>query len=433
MFLIKEKMTKSRVKNFFINISHYPILLFASVLMMAKTLVYANGLPVASYGLIAKLILWSPFCSFFMSLGVGALAIKKLPEYYDQAKIILANNIVSLFYVVTLAALVLLQLIVSMLCCLNLLNAIFLLLPIYSTSQAFFLFHASLERSKRMYIRYSCIMFFRGVVLLATLIVSVQYTNRVSALILIETLVNFIFLHKNIQLRKYFKLLGFSLGRLFRVWLTKRDKKTLRASSTLGLTNVILMIYFGLDNILASLLLPNNVYAKYALAAIIFSVCTTIQAIINSNVYTNIGVLIGRDLYKESLRYLNMISVALFAAFVIFIWPVYEILKQIILLHLSKYTASIPIILVLLLSGFFRLADFYTSFLILCDKERIIIFCSILFSLVGCVFLVIISDFWGGLTTEIFAYFSLALSFVMYVSCFLFSHIICFKNEKISA
>ncbi len=424
-------MIKIKAKNLFKNMSHYPLLLFASVLMMTKSLVYAHGLPIASYGLIAKLILWSSFCLFFMSFGIYALALKKLPVYYDQVKKILVVNIISNFYVVTLATSVFIQLLVCILYCFNILNVIFLWLPIYSISQALFLFHTSLQRSKKRFVSYSYIMLFRAALLLATLIISIQYTKSIVILIFIETLLNFIFSHKNMQLRNYFKIMRSSLTRLFRVGLTQRHKKTLKAALLLGLSDVVLLVYFGLDNILASLLLPTSVYAKYAFAALIFSVCTTIQRIINSNVYTHSGVLIGRGLYKKPFNSISKISVALFATFTVFIWPVYEIIKHTILLYLPKYAASIQIIIVLLLSGFFRLTDFYTSFLILCDKERFIIFCSILFAFFGCVLLVIISDFWGGLTTEIFAYFSLALSFVMYVSCFLFSYILCFKNEKV--
>lgn len=146
-----------------------------------------------------------------------------------------------------------------------------------------------------------------------------------------------------------------------------REAFALMAVMVIGFTLV------NIDRWLAATWLSAQQFAWYAFAWILLAISQSAHSIINSSVYPSLArryVLKGRP---SSFMLAAKVSFSLLIVAILFILPAYYFMKVLILNWFSDYFVSIKLIPIFLALALVRLTDFWSSYLVIIGKERLLL------------------------------------------------------------
>ena len=352
--------------------------------MMCKSLIYAHYLSYEDYAALSKSFLASTYLLMFCGLGMQLYLLKKLPIFYVNNQHDEAKGALALTFLVYLAILVLFffgVFVAWVLLFRAQQNLIFCVVPIYTLSQVIFSLVTINIRSQAKYVPFSVFYFARAILVIIAAVCYGKFLSLTFVALLLESTCNVLVCAKPL-------LSAFSKVQLLGL-LAKLDWKKLREGLVLLAVNGISLLFLSLDKIVGIFFLSNREFAPYAFAVIVFSIFESMQFFINTSIYTELGRLVGQGNYKKAFKVSKVVFVVILAIMMVGYFPGYWLLHWLIVHFMPKYQSSLALVKYIMISGFFLLANFFSSYAILMDKEWLLCRC-LAIALVIAVFVVLV-------------------------------------------
>lgn len=355
---------------------YFPLLMTAMALMMLRPVLIAailtpDKFAIYSYGLLAS----STFC-MLGCLGLQPMLQRRMPAdlmigRVIASKILLIQAVgiaIFIFFVLSLFGLI--GFVVGGTDDFGLMLGLF-----HGLSQQLFLIATLESKSRGKPLLFGWQNFLRAFwVVIAALTVAL-YTQTAEAVILIEAIISIFLSYKIIRNFISSKNFGFT----FFYKISARRIKKINWASSFSLMVVMLagFLLTNLDRWIAASQYPRDLFAYYAFAAIVLTSLQSVQVVINTAVYPALVRKIKLYGRSEAFRMASRISIIMLFIGCIIAWPIYEIIKTIISNFLSEYTSSLNIIFVFVFVGIIRASDFYTSYLIVIQREKTVLFVNV--------------------------------------------------------
>ncbi|MBN9007087.1 MAG: hypothetical protein J0H40_16935 [Rhizobiales bacterium] len=351
---------------------YVPLLAIALILMMVRRVVMAHVFSPEEFAAFsAGLLIASAFLMIGV-LGLYPLLQRELPSYFatgrEQAgRILLAQNIlVALVLLLPFAAIALL---VGPYVKLTPWEAI--ISAANGLSQQLFLTATVESRSRLNPLRFSLENLVRavGVVLLSVAVAMI--THSAAATLLIEAIVtgigSFLIMRPFVQVAKYKWSHSYILAARH---VTSIDWRTSRA---LLLVSALSFLILSADSWFAASLLSQSAFAAYAFIATVGTSAQSIQSILNASLFPSLAHSMAKvGLFATFRLALVAIVITLFLGGFAAV-PMFYILRTLISEYFSAYGETITILPIALAVSVIRVSDFWSSYLIVIKKEKLII------------------------------------------------------------
>ncbi len=349
--------------------TYIPLLIVSTGLLFAKNLVYAKLLPVASFGSLSQSLLISSTFANFAGAGLQLLGHKVLPRNYARGQFDAVTDLIgSALGVFGLASAVAaagmgLALVLGLLrsvpwWCATLLCAM---------AQYAFVLRLIDLKSDLHFIKHAIVSAIRAMSLLACGALVAHLSHNVAAVLGTEGLVTLL-LAMPICARGRGREAGRKAVRLWseHAWLQANISGALRL---LWLNSTMTLLY-SLDRWSGLLLLSEHEYGILALGLMALVVFDTAQTIINVAAYPLMGRMIARGDRHRAFRLATLATLSIVGMTAVRYMPAIWLLDYLLRHYLTAYVDAAVVIKIAVLAGALRLADFYGSFAILCDRER---------------------------------------------------------------
>lgn len=184
----------------------------------------------------------------------------------------------------------------------------------------------------------------------------------------------------------FFKILSLALKRLDR--LDWRSSLSLLGATLMGfvLTNA--------DRWIAASFFTREFFAIYAFAWIILAVSQSIQAIINSSLFPAMARTYARKGRLPTLKMVYLWGGGLILTGVVGMWPAVQLISWAVAEWFSDYRSAISIIPIFYLLAVVRVSDFWTGYLVICSRERVVLLINVVIVALG--LSVFSCYFWAG-------------------------------------
>ncbi|WP_309045381.1 lipopolysaccharide biosynthesis protein [Marinobacter sediminicola] len=399
---------------------YIPILALAMGLMMLRPLMMARIFDTAGFAIYgAGLLVSSTFC-MFGCLGLQPMLQRKMPADFFNGKeiaslvLLLQGIIVAVFCAFVVSSVGLMDFQIA-----GLTPKSFLISLLHGLSQQVFILATVESRSRGEPLRFSFQNLIRAVVVVFFAGVVGLYTRSPAAALFVEA---------SLSLLVSWRILAIVLSgrqviptKLFQ--LAFRRLPRIRWRDALALMAVML-IGFGLTSIdrwFAASWLTVDEFAQYVFAWILLTASQSFQSIVNSSVYPSLARRLASDSRRSSFRLAAKVSFLFLSIGFILMWPACYIFSYIISVWFAEYSSALLLIPIFLVIAVVRLSDFWTSYLIIVGKERLLLVVNVAAGVI--VFIVWLNAFWldlGGNGSALkLAWLALALTISNYicVSC----------------
>jgi len=348
---------------------YVPILGLGMALTMVRVLVYARILSNQAFAELNLVLIISTISMTFVGFGLFSDLQRKMPIDLQRHAVALAVARLVLAIAGTLAvASVGLPLVLAA-------AASGLLAPIagpigivHGLSQQLFLAATTESRSARETLRYSTQSLVRALLIIGLAVPVAMASGSAVMALATEALLNF-------------AAAGLIILRTTSRYNIRREEVLRQLSGLWKQVNTSAMAYLVLfsfvvaassnvDRWLAAKFLPTTEFAYYSFAAIITMMAYSTQALLNAAIYPAIA---GRLAIspESAFRMSAKSSCAMLACGLIACLPGIPLAKWIISSHFPDYLDALPLITAMAISGAFRLANFWTSFLIIAEMQRL--------------------------------------------------------------
>jgi O-antigen/teichoic acid export membrane protein len=349
-------------------IVYFPLLVTASALQFFKGFVYAQLLPVEAFGSFNQAILFVTTFASFAGCGFPLLAAKVLPQYYLREDTTQADDLLGSAIGIGLAALLASLAVVAFAAALGALSSLtwWSAVLFYGFFQYVFTIKLSDIRSELRFVDFALLSACRAILFLAGGALTAWLTRNVVITLLYELVITAILswpIAAKGRSRKIYRKVRHLIAH--HEWLAANMGAALKL---LWLTGT-LTIAAALDKWAGVLMLNDAEYGVYALGIVILTVFEAAQFFVNVAAYPIMGRMVGAGNYEASFRFAKRATLIVAVLSVALYLPALYAVDWLIPRFLVKYTASIGVIHVLIIAGCFRLADFYGSLAILCNRE----------------------------------------------------------------
>lgn len=348
---------------------YVPVLIGATALLFAKSLVYARLLPVDGFGALNQALLVAATFASFAGAGLQLLAHKLLPQYHGagdtESADMLLSSAVGVFSIAVAGAAAAIGIAwlggwihgvsvwyATLLC---------------AVSQYLFLLKLIEIKSELRFLRHGLLSLLRALFLLCAGAAAAAVWKDIVAVLVVEGAVTLV-------------LAGEMFGRV-RGWpIVRRGVKSqsqrqwlmrhLPAALRLLWLNSTVTVLYALDRWAGIALLTDREYGIYALGLIVVVVLETLQMVVNVSAYPLMGRMIAAGEHRRAFRFATAATLIVATGTAVFYAPFVILLDDLVRAWLPEYAEATSIIKVVAVAGALRLADFYGSFAILCDQER---------------------------------------------------------------
>lgn len=129
-------------------------------------------------------------------------------------------------------------------------------------------------------------------------------------------------------------------------------------------------LFLNADRWFAADLLPHSGFAVYAFAWVLLSVAQSVQIVINASFYPLLARRFASHGRRAAFRLCAIASIGLLAICVAAVWPADWLLGMIVARWFPTYEAAGAIFAIFLIIAALRVADFWTSYLVIVGVER---------------------------------------------------------------
>jgi hypothetical protein len=348
-----------------------PLLVASTAVLFAKNLLYARLLPVAGFGALNEAVLIGATMANFGGAGLQLLANKLLPRYYahgqaDSVAELLASAL-GVFGLVSAAAAAAIG--IALAVGLARSPAWWYAALLYSVAQYCFVLKLIDIKSDLRFVRHASLSAMRALALMVCGAAVAFATRNAIAVLVTEALATLLLagpIGAGTDLRAVARK-ALSLWNR-RVWVTAHLPGALRL---LWLNSTMVML-LALDRWSGLLMLSEREYGILALGLLALVVFDTAQSIINVAAYPIMGRMIARGERQRAFGLATLATAVILGVSALCYLPFVWVLDFLVRNYLSAYVEAAPIAKIAVLAGVLRLADFYASFAILCDREHVL-------------------------------------------------------------
>lgn len=362
-------------------LSYTPLLGLAAFLSLIRITIYSRLLSVGDFGLLSKLLLISSLFGTAGSLGFQLMAQRDLPALFAEGRY--RSGLVALCKAITVTTIS--AVLVSAFSLLNIpiLSVSGFLLCcsiVHGWSQQVFMLAVIDTRSRLEMMRYA------KQVLLKTLAASVVAATIAAlgggpiGIIFAELLVTLL-----LSIRLITAITKNIAKRL--LWeISVRSFKRSDFSTALTLFSSTLLMFFSanIDRWLAADRLKHDDFGLYAFAWISLTAALSFQALLNAGIFPLISRKRKEGHAKAAFRTTASISIATLLAGTVIASMVYVFAQWFLLNKYQRYALALPLIMPLLLAAVLRLADFWSSYLIVMHRQNLLMKIQIFLILIPC-------------------------------------------------
>lgn len=165
------------------------------------------------------------------------------------------------------------------------------------------------------------------------------------------------------------------IGFVLTTKLALRRLNKIHWNDALSLMSVMIIGFMlvNMDRWIAASFLEPAMFAAYAFGWVIITASQSIQTIINSAIYPSLARRYGAHGQLASFKLACKTSLTLLSMSLIMAWPAYKILLFVVEKWFPDYAESGQLMFPFLLVATFRVSDFWSSFLIIVGRERVLL------------------------------------------------------------
>lgn len=398
-----------------------PILATAMALMLGRFLLFAKILDVNSFAELSAIYLVSGIVSMLSSLGLYLDLQRKLPGYLALGQRRAAAAIIWQSLLGTVAIGIVGVAVASAGLSFGSISSTAVILGVFhGVIQQGFLIQTTESRSNNDPLRFSVQSIARAFgILIFAVPISIEFGTAISVVIP-ECFVTGI-MAISISLKTARNL---AIPHRQAAFLGARSFLRMRLGSTLALLLLSLAVTtsISMDRWLSSFVLEPAEFAEYSFASIAMTAALALQGLVNASVFPMIAKRSTIHGVKSAYRLAALTAFGTLAIFLVAIVPAVYVADFLILRFYPKYQDAIPLIPILAIAAAFRISDFWTSFLMIRDRERTSLLVNI--GAAATAFVIWLLTRFGADTPEAgIAYMAACVASLTYIISFVFSHV----------
>lgn len=348
--------------------SYVPLLGLAALVSFAKLLIYAQLTGVESFGSLSKMLLVSTAFGMVGSLGLQAVASRDLPALFARGR---ARR--GLWLLARTAALTTLVAAIGLVAVL-LGTRMFDLSPqelalglVHGWSQQLFLLAAFESRSRLAMTRYARDMLARSASVALAGAAAAGLGAGATGIALVEILLTMLFVALTAQ--RALRLANLTWGWLFGAARVDAAPMPWTRALTLLASTIAIFLSLNVDRWIAAEVLPKPAFGQYAFAWLALVVAQSFQSLLNSSLLPLLAQRRAHGQEASAYRLTRLLTFGLLLTGGTALAPVLWMLNYAVESWMPQYSAALPLMLPLLLASLFRLADFWSSLLIVIERE----------------------------------------------------------------
>jgi len=371
-------------------LSYVPPLGFAAFLSLVRIAIYSYFLSVGDFGLLTKLLLISALFGTVGSFGFQWMAQRDLPVLFAEGRyreglfslckaVIVTTSSALLMSVCSLWNFPVLGVSGFFLCC----------GIVHGWSQQIFMLAAIDTRSRLEMMRYAKQVLFRTVAASVVAIGVAVSDGGPVGIVLAETIVTLLIAVRLIS------TITRDIAKLFLWKNSMRNFKKSDFSAALLLFAGTSLAFFSvnIDRWLAAEHLEYDDFGQYAFAWISLTGALSIQAFLNSGIFPLISRKRKEGKIGAAFKTTAYISFATFFSGSVIAIVLYLFAQWFIPIGYQQYAPALPLIMPLLLAAILRLADFWSSYLIMINRQNLILGIQIFLVLISFLYYSIMNNY----------------------------------------
>ena len=361
----RNKLTPRRLRQLW----YVPLLLLAMALMMLRVLVLARLLDVHGFAQLSLGLLVSSTFGMLGCLGLQSLLQRDMPILLVHGRLIDALVLLLQSTMIAYACAAVAGLAVV-------LGAASGPVPIsvgvlgifHGLSQQVFLLMSTESRSHGEPLRFSVQSLVRAVTVVGLGAMAAAATGSALVVLAIEAAASLVLAHA--MLARIFRRAGRSLAACAVVSGKRLNRLNWASAMTFLAVSVVGFMMVSADRWAASWLLDTTNFARYAFAAVTLTMAMSLQSLINASVYPMLARLYARAGRHAAFLLSLRLSLVLLIAGLASCLPLYYMLGAVVERWYPAYAATREILGILLVVAVLRLADFWSSFLLITGFQR---------------------------------------------------------------
>ncbi|WP_449392818.1 lipopolysaccharide biosynthesis protein [Eoetvoesiella caeni] len=342
--------------------------------MLLRTIMAAKLFDVDSFAeYSAGLLVSGSFC-MLSCLGFYALLQREMPmmvvrERMRPAVISLAQCVIlALICATVLSA----ATTISSATIFGLSRSVFLLGLVHGFSQQLFLIATIESRSRGQSMRYARQNVVRGAAVCALGMAVAFYSRSAMLTLAIEALVTLVLVQGTLIV--IFKSAHIKYRIAFSLALYRLPKAQWRAAIILCLVGAVGFLVLNADRWLAAQALPPKQFALYAFAAIVLTLSSALQSLINASLFPFLARRFASLGAAATYSACWKISLGILVAGIVVGVPAWVLASRGITLWFPEYHAATVLLPVLMFIGVLRVSDFWSAFMIIAGFEARLLF-----------------------------------------------------------
>jgi O-antigen/teichoic acid export membrane protein len=349
--------------------TYTPLLATAAAVSFGKLIVYAQLIGVEQFGALGKMLLLSSLFGLAGSLGLQSVVSRDVPALFARARVRRGMRMLVHTTVVTTAvAAVCLIATVLGLSPFDLSGQDTALGVLHGWAQQAYLVAAYESRSRLAMMRYARDMAGRSVAIALVGGVAggligdarnVVLAEALGTLVCLAVVVRAALRRANLQCR----------------WLTRAARFDWRAlpwgaALTLFAGAAVMFFSVNLDRWLAAEILRSEEFGWYAFAWLALVAAQSVQALLNSGLLPLLARQRALGRARHAFEVTRAMSILLLTAGLVLFAPAIWSAQWVVERWMPQYQHASPLLAPLLLAAVFRVSDFWSSFLVVIDRER---------------------------------------------------------------
>ena len=402
--MLRDFLTSRRLKQLW----YLPVLGAAMALMMLRILALAKLLDVPAFGVYsAGLLVSSTFC-ILGTLGLQSMLQRDMPVLLMHGRERASVCLLMQSVLVATACAALCLIVSAFASGLAGLTSVALAAGVlHGLSQQLFLLVTVESRSRGEAVRYAVQNFWRGtLILLACLALAVAGASPVQVL-LAEAALSLAL--SAATLVTAVGRSGLSLWAATQLALHRLGQTRWGTAATLLLVSITGFFHLNIDRWFAAEWLSVERFALYAFAAVVLTVAGAAQSMVNASVYPMLARRFALHGARLTFRRAGALSLATLVGAGVLALPAHWLMGWAIDAWYAPYREALGLLGVFIAVAVLRVADYWSSFLMICGRERVLLGVNLGVLLMGVAAWAMLETGGGAMPSDPLAYAKLAL------------------------
>lgn len=349
------------------NIRYVPVLVLSMILMFMRMIIAARLLDREMFGLYSFGQLIASSFSVIGCFGFYSLLQRNLPVFFAKGHETRGLMLMNQTMLLALIGFILALLIVIF----NPFNIpkIFFVVALFTgLAQQCFMVVTLISRSDGRTLRFANENLIRATLVIFITIIVAKISRDAGMVLFAESMVTLamvFFIYRSATQR-------LSHPRIHSAKFAFRSLRKTQWCSPLVLfaASILSFLMLNADRWIAGVMLSKEAFALYAFSGILLTIAQSVQAVINASVFTTLARTYATEGLQSTRQRAAWISIRTLLIGIALAIPGYFLFSLFIDIWFPHYIAAKPLIIWFLVVSIFRVSDFWTSFLIIAQRER---------------------------------------------------------------